>query len=69
MVKRFGSKECIVGIEFHLYDNPPKFKVNLLYNIENFKIKQELSDAIGLTIGSRSTILTAIWEYIKINNL
>ena len=57
-IKRTGNKEMEVEISLHLYSNPQKYKLN-----------EKLSNILGYTHASRATVLSALWEYIKLNRL
>jgi len=50
------------GIKLKIY-----FIINYLH--QEFKIKEELANIIGITQDSRPRILNHIWQYIKINSL
>ncbi|KRX03628.1 SWIB/MDM2 domain [Pseudocohnilembus persalinus] len=58
LIQREGNQEFETCIDLEVLNNPPKFKV-----------KKELANIIGMNNCSRTEILTAIWEYIKMQNL
>ena len=57
-IKRSSAKEMEINIALYLYSNPQKYKIN-----------DKLANIIGFTNASRATILSALWEYIKLNRL
>lgn len=57
-VKRLGSKEIEVEIVLYLYSNP-----------QRYKLQEKLANILGYKQASRATVLSALWEYIKLNRL
>ena len=57
-IKRPGNKEMDAEISFHLYSNPQKYK-----------LQEKLSNILGYVLATRATVLSALWEYIKLNRL
>lgn len=57
-IKRPASEEMEINIALHLYSNPQKFKIN-----------DKLANILGYSHASRATVLSALWEYIKLNRL
>ena len=43
--------------------------LQLLHNPPRYKLSKDLEEIVGFKTGSRSQILTALWEYIKVNQL
>lgn len=54
-IKKIGNKEMNIVISLNLYSNPLKYKLN-----------QKLANILGYTHASRTAILSALWEYIKV---
>ncbi len=57
-IRRMGDTQTRVRVILHLEHYP-----------EQYKVSPELGSVIGLKQDSRSGVITALWNYIKINGL